>query len=189
MQSEVMAAALEVVSAAHFYPIWLLETFELTRNAALIAIPFVLWGASRAVERRRATLDLIRSIDREISTQLERLYIFRKYEEGTVAHLSLTPQNPYEESPTLFFFDSVIVLNFYEAVCTEIEESALDDDLLYKTCRNSIIGVTDVILQRYNKKVGTDQSENYEMLLAVTKRWKQRAEPSGELGATSIPGD
>lgn len=189
MESETTNAAPVLASAAHFLPIWLSESVEFLRNLALVAIPFVLWYASRAVEKRRATLNLIRSLDSEISENLQRLFLFRKFEERSAAHPSRKTNNPYDNLWALFYLDSVFVLNYYEAICTEIEEGALDGQLLYKTCRNSIIGVAEVVLGRYNEKVGSDQSGNYQKLVNLSQRWRKQAAPRRDLGATFIPGD
>jgi hypothetical protein len=168
---------------------WVVETVELLRNIALIAIPFVLWFATKSSEKRRATLNLIRELDKDITPYLERLFIFRKFEDGVAKNLSQTPQNPYEDKPALYYFDSVMVLNFYEAICTEIEEGVLDEELLYKGVRNSVVGAADVVLARYNDHVGSDQSRNFRHLTIVAARWKGRADPFSEIGATRVPGD
>ena len=164
---------------------------EILRNIALVAIPFVLWYASRSAEKQRATLNLIRALESapEIVERLERLYRYRKFEEGVEPGLSQTPPNPYADFQAQFLFDSVIVLNYYEAACAEIEAGAIHEELIYKSVRNSVIGMRDVVLTRYSEKVGSEQSKNYVRLCAVADRWKARASSFGELGATRIPGD
>lgn len=165
------------------------EIIELLRNVALIAIPFVLWFASKKAEIHRATLNIIRELDKDIVPHLERLFIFRKYEDGIANNLSQTPINPYEHKPALFLFDSVMVLKIYDAICAEIEMGALDEKLLYSGIRNSVVGAEEVMLDRFNKRVGSDQSHLYKYLGLVSARWKKRAASYNEMGATKIPGD
>ncbi len=178
----------EAAEAAFFIPSWLQESVVLARNLALIAIPFLIWGLTRAVEKRRATLDVVRNLDDQIVSHLERLFLYRRYEEGSAVGLSQIPENPYSKNPAQFLFDSVIVLNLYEAICTEIAEQSLDEELLYKSIRNSIIGAYEVVLTRYNAKVGTDQSAHYVNLVGVSRRWMVRADRHGQRGASRIPG-
>ena len=184
-------AALGSESAAIFIPGWVQEATEFLRNIALVAIPFVLLIATRHIERKRATLNLIRILESapEVVNRLERLYQFRKYEEGKAKNLSQTPENPYEKSLALFYFDSVIVLNYYEAACAEIEENWVNEELLYKSARNSIIGMKEVVLKRYGDKVGSDQSDNYMKLCNVADRWRKKADPYSEAAQINIPGD
>ena len=156
---------------------------------ALIALPFVLWFASKVAEKNRATLNVIRELDKDIVPHLERLFLFRKYEDGVASNLSQTPINPYDKKPALFLFDSVMVLNSYEAICTEIEMGELDEDLLYSGIRNSVVGAEEVVLGRYSKRVGSDQSQNYRHLGLISARWKKRAAAYKDMGATQVPGD
>ena len=82
-----------------------------------------------------------------------------------------------------------MVLNFYEAICTEIEVGALNENVLYSGIRNSVVGAEEVVLARYSNHVGVDQSDNYRNLKTVAARWRARAEPYNDLGATRVPGD
>lgn len=188
MEGDLVSTASSVsnVTTDALFPFWVEEVVSLARNIALIAIPFVLWFANKRSERRRATLDVVRRLDRDITPHLERLFCFRRFE-GSEDNQSSSNCNPYDKTPALFFFDSVIVLNFYEAISTEIRDGALEEELLYKSIRNSLIGAKDVVLERYNLKTENDQSIHYENLSFVSKRWKSRAEKKRELGATKIP--
>ena len=185
-----LAGAFNSAPADLLLPAWLHEAVVFIRNVALVAIPFALYFASRSVERKRATLNLVRNIEAapEIVERLERLYQFRKFEEGQSKGLSQTPKDPYEDARALFNFDSVIVLNYYEAACTEIEEDWVNETLLYKSTRNTIIGAKEVLLKRYSERVGEDQSRSYPNLCQVAERWRQRADPYREVAETHIPG-
>lgn len=171
-------------------PAHLQELVEFLRNIALMAIPFVLFFAARQLERRRATLNMIRDLENpEVVDRLERLYLSRKHEEGLAAGLSQTPEDPYAATPALLYFDFVIVLNYYEAACAEIERDWLFYGILYASTRNTIIGAREVLLKRYSDKVGSDQSRHYPELCRVAERWRQRADPYREAAAISVPGD
>lgn len=165
------------------------EVVELVRNVALVAIPFVLWAASRANEYRRATLDLIRNLETggEIVDRLERLYQYRMYQEAIDAGAQPTCTNPYAQFPQQFRFDSVIVLNYFEAACVEILKGAVDEDMMFESTRNTIIGAADSVLGRYSRDIGNLQATGYNNLVTVAKRWRERVERYNLLGATHIP--
>lgn len=186
MENELAAAASDG-TAAVLIPIWLQELTIFFRNIAVIAIPFVLWFATQAVEKRRATLSLVRHLDRDTEDNKERLYKYRRYQEAKEKDPNTTTENPYEKFPEMFSFDSVIVLNFYEAICTEIQEGALYEHVLYRTIRNGVIGARDVVLARYSEHVGEDRSKNYTALTSIADRWKRRANSAGDGLAIKIP--
>ena len=182
-----LAAAASNGAAAILIPLWLQELAIFLRNIALIAIPFVLWFATQAAEKRRATLALVRQLDKDNLDNLERLYKFRRFQQSKAENSETTVENPYENCPEMFSFDSVIVLNFYEAICTEIQEGALYEQVLYRAIRNSVIGAKETVLARYSAYVGEDQSPTYGALVAVATRWAKRAANTREAMATKIP--
>ena len=126
-------------------------------------------------------------MDHAILDALERLYLFRKYEEGSPINLSGTPPNPYLSGASAFLFDSVIVLNYYESICKEILAGHLNAELLYDSIRNPVIGAKEILLTRYSDKIGIDQSRNYPNLSALAKLWSDRAWSYSEMGETKIP--
>ena len=182
---------LEVDQAAPLFPPHVQEIIAFVRNVALVAIPFVLYYLSRYAQRKTATLNLIRTLETgsEIVDRLERLYLSRKFEEGAAAGLTQTPKDPYEGQAALIYFDFVMVLNFYESACAEIEENWVFDEILYTSTRNTIIGAREVLLARYSEKVGSDQSRHYPKLCKVAERWRRQADPDRLAAATHIPGD
>jgi hypothetical protein len=84
-------------------------------------------------------------------------------------------------------FDSVIVLNYYESICKEILVGHLNEEILYESIRNPVIGAKEILLTRYSDKIGIDQSRNYPNLSALAKLWSDRAWSYSEMGETKIP--
>jgi hypothetical protein len=179
--------ALVATSAVSFFPVWLRDVLSAVQTLAIIAIPVVIWLLTNAIEKRRATLELARTLDHPVRDHIQRLYLYRKHEEGVRANLSQTPPNPYADGTHAFLFDSVTVLNYYEAICTEILAENLDEELLYKSIKNLVVGAMDVVLVRYSARLGADQSKNYANLVRLAKKWQSRANSYNELGAIKIP--
>ncbi|MEO1014846.1 MAG: hypothetical protein AAFX08_06600 [Pseudomonadota bacterium] len=163
-----------------------------TVAAALAAarIPFVIRNASERSERRRLTGEIIRSLTTtaEIMRRMERLYFYRRYLESDRCLFGRTrSKDPYGGDVGAILFDHVVVLNFYEAVCTEIAEGVVDFDLVYDAAANTIVGVHDVLLARYEALAEGNQTKDYPMLVRAVVRIRKTAASRGDVISEKIP--
>lgn len=165
---------------------------EIVRTAAIVAgaifIPVALHRASRASDQQRTTLELSRNIFTEplILERMERLFRYRAYlaDAGDSSHAV----NPYAGDPLGYRWDHVLVLNFYEGVCSEVEQELSDADVVFSYAGGTIAGVRDVIFARMEAE-GVVDASSYPNLLAVAervKRWAARAD-GGDGVTESIP--
>lgn len=138
-----------------------IRTFAILAGA--IAIPVVLWLGSRALERRRATLELIRTIFSEplIPATMERRYDYRKHLEAAEARA-----NPYNGNESKCIWDHVLVLNFFEAICAEITSKNVNRNLVFDSCGATVTGVRKVLLGRMIERRVAQESD-YPKLVAV----------------------
>lgn len=148
-----------------------IRTFAILAGA--IAIPVVLWLGSRALERRRATLELIRTIFSEplILGTMERLYDYRKHLEAAEAR-----PNPYNGNESKCTWDHVLVLNFFEAICAEITSRNVNQKLVFDSCGATVTGVRKVLLGRMIER-GVARESDYPKLVAVAclvQAWSDR---------------
>lgn len=174
--------------------ITLLEWLELARNIATIlgaiVIPYAIFQANRNAERRRATAELIKSLTTtpEIVSRMEKLFLYRKHEEDVRLYKDRAKvPDPYEGDINRLIYDHVIVLNFYEAVCTEIKSNAVNFDLVYLASNNTIIGVREVLLERYERYAQGRQEDDYKALIEITRRMITKAINEGQVISPKIP--
>lgn len=189
MTPEEIAAVVEIIKSEHGHviPPALMEAVEFLFRVALIigsiGIPVFVYRVSKASGIRRATLDTIRNLGTapEIISRLSRLYRYRLHEEakvnGALAGKTVNPPlNPYEgQNEFCFLFDSIIVLNYYEAICTDISKKILDEELFYEVGRDLLVGLKEIILARYERVTGIPGYQSYPYLDEVAGRWNTRA--------------
>ena len=189
MTPEQLVDALVAAQAAnwHVIPPAVSEVAEFVFRVALIlgavGIPVAVFYAGWLSDQRRATLDVCRTlgISPEILDRSSRLYRYRLYEDEVIKQALTTeggeiPTNPYEgQEEHSIIFDTVIVLNYYESICTEIVMKAIREDILYETNYDIIIGVKEIILSRFEKMTGSPSYETYPYLDEIAGRWHERA--------------
>ncbi|ADM09457.1 hypothetical protein PB2503_06957 [Parvularcula bermudensis HTCC2503] len=148
-----------------------------------LVIPATLFWVGQNLSKRRNTIDLIKSLTTtpEIMSRMQRLYEFRKYSEGTGT------ADPYTGDTQKLIYDHVVVLNFFEGVCREIEDKQVDERLIYVSSSNTIVGVRRVLLRRLNTLLQEDQDKDYEALIRVSNRFIQQADERHETIQYKIP--
>lgn len=141
-----------------------------------LSIPIVIWIATGRREKKRLTIQLINNITTlsGVVDRQERLYLYRKYEElPEEERAKKNIKNPYDNITESLLFDSAIYLNFMEAACFEIEKKAVYRKPLYETADAVIVGVKEIVLNRYVKLTGIDPKKHYPYLLKVVCRLKK----------------
>jgi len=129
-------------------------------------------------------MDLIRALGSQPSLvdAYRRIFAARRFEEG-----DKTAFNPYASTEVASFeHDAVTVLNFFDIACIEIREGIVDEELLYKTSRDAILGMR-LLLEKLDAQLQKDQLLNYPHLVQVTDAWKKRTERENIDVATKIP--
>ena len=158
-----------------------------------LSIPFVIWFATGRRDKRRATLTLLNTMMTapEIADRLERMYQYRIFNEFANGEnrgdSSDSPINPYEDGHHNLMFDSVTVLNYFEAACVEIDRGTVFGGEVAEAAAPTIIGVRDVVLKRYSRLTGYDQTVNYPYIVGVADWCERRAQKSKTPVQSQIP--
>lgn len=181
------ASAAANVAAWHILPPFWTEALNIVLSIALIAgaiaIPGVIYWIGRASQKRRSTIDIIRTLGTapEVVERMSRLYRYRLYEEAKIkTALSeekvVMPPDPYEKQEEFsLLFDTVIVLNYYEGICVDVKHEMVDEDLLFHFGKDMLIGARDVILKRYEQLTGASGDEAWPYIGEIADRWHFRA--------------
>ncbi len=114
-----------------------MPVLEAARSIAIIfgaiAIPFVILRQTRKAEKNLATIDLIRTAMSapEVIDRMEWLYHYRVFRDGDDGEKDSSSEhesqyNPYVPDQYSEIFDLVMVLNYFESVCYQITEKAVD---------------------------------------------------------------
>ena len=163
-------------------PLDLIRTVATAYGA--LFLPLTVFVAGRDFTRRRATADLIKSLTTtsEIMNRMQRLYLFRKYDEGA------REKNPYSDLDDYdLIYDHVVVLNFFEAVCSEILDRQVDPHLVYEASGNTIVGVEKVLLGRLEVLLEEEQRKDYQSLIKVSDAFQRKATTDGDPIRFQIP--
>ncbi len=168
---------------------------EQIRNIAIVAgafgalaIPFVIAWASRRIEERHATADFIRTIMTapDVVALLERLYQRRQFDESSEIEREKL-FDPYSDGKKSQLFDMAIVLNYFEALCHQIENNVVNEEYIFEAAKDTVIGVRTVVLQRYENLSGVAQEQYHPQLVSVGDRWQERVSKDRILLQPKIP--
>lgn len=173
----------------YWLPCYWQEVLETLKNAALILgsvlIPAAVYWGGRKREKDRSTLVLVRTLSTnvEIVENQKRLYLYRRYQE---AEDKTKLQDPYQHyGISHMIFDSVIVLNYFEAICVEILRGRIYKEILYEAGGATLVGTKDVILKRFDRLVEGDRMKSYpNILLVCADVEKYFAKKPGQLAPT-----
>ncbi|MCH9052384.1 MAG: hypothetical protein IIA72_15110 [Proteobacteria bacterium] len=191
------ATAADVVAAVQLVvPFWKDVVDTIWKGATVIGvlgIPVTIFLVGWFSEKRRATLHLVHEMATGLAVveRIYRLYQYRLYEEARAAASPDNPVvlqiNPYEGTGYSLLFDTVTVLNTYEAMCVEVSHKTVNEDILYRTTKDMVIGLRDVVLKRYELLTGIDGSAAYPYLDECADRWHFRAKRERHKVHSKIP--
>lgn len=153
-----------------------------------LAIPFVIVRVSHRAEKRRATADFIRTIMTapDVVEVLERLYQRRLFDESP----EIQRENlfdPYSDGKKSHLFDLIIVLNYFEALCHQIESNLVNEEYIFEAAKDTVVGLRTFVLQRYEKLTGVPQEQYHPHLVSVGDRWQGRVKEDRLLLQPKIP--
>ncbi len=151
---------------------------DLIRNIALIGIAPSLFLVRWLIDKSSATHVLLQRITTPpIIDIFERLRLYNKFR-GKKAQYDPYAPNDQDQPPHDLLFDIVMVLNFYEGICVEIDARKVWRRRVYRTAASLLIGVRNNQLVWYNELApDTNLHEAYPKIYAVSEasaRWAAR---------------
>jgi hypothetical protein len=147
-------------------------------------IPSRLAKSASIREKRDATLTLVREIKSSdpVLERLSRLYSYRKWNQGASGY-----KNPYEHSHYKYEHDAISILNYFEAVCAEIEYGYVEKNILKETSKDMIVGAY-LLIQEIDELFEEDQKDSYPFLVKLGQEWEPLV-PEDELRIPEIKKD
>lgn len=93
--------------------------------------------------------------------------------------------DPYEGSQQALIFDLVVVLNYFETICVEVQLGHANEKSLCSAVGVTIVGARDKLLTRLDELLEEDQTAAYSALVDIAERFRPTILEAG--GQLQIP--
>ena len=152
-----------------------------------ISIPVGINYASRRVERRRATFQVISTVTTDAVLVDRMAKIFVHSRDNQRAKDGDVEPSPYHNQSQLLYYDLLLVLNHFETICSEIDDGSIDRETCYRTISSTIVAVADGYLPLLDRDIQGDQAAAYPELLKVSREFKDMAKLRGDPMIAALP--